>query len=556
MPHKRVVGAESLNQVQDRAPLEVFEYQEVFKRRHFTDAHFLCYYVDGVDWTLRRMNKTILSEIRAVGGDIVTRMLALDYDNPGHTGWTQDKLSAFVDKVVDLQQQGFEPADKWTTFYTTRNGARFVYVFDEPRPVDIAMEHCRGLILEWGLKGVEIDPTCAQWGRCYRLPRVQRDDRRTDTDPFYSLETRPCSIMKWNDLPRVPKDDRSQRYATIQAVDAPQPNTPLELLTVAGKSGKPIQSQWYKGAKRRLIGRGCFEFLFGTETLQPGERDTKILKHLGQAINLLIYKEVEGHGLKDTTPELIYALFYESVMQLEPDEADPDKDWSDVLWDKTCYLWAIEDAKVRGKAEERQEAKLAAMKLSDRIIHQMRKWCDDPNLHDDDKAHTFLGKHAIAISNPDKNYYVLDGSGYYWPVPVPIQHLLNLIKNREMDELIPIAVDKNDGRGMRYVSTQDLITDYGTQINAIEFSMAGAGNYISNMGEPTATLHMKLPTRRTDLPPVFDKEVNTWLQKLGGKHYEKLTKWIGHALAFEDGAICALSIVGLPGVGRSCWSVV
>jgi len=53
------------------------------------------------------------------------------------------------------------------------------------------------------------------------------------------------------------------------------------------------------------------------------------------------------------------------------------------------------------------------------------------------------------------------------------------------------------------------------------------------------------------LKPEFSPDVDCWLRNFFGKHaFEKACKWIAWSLAFEEGPICAMSVVGHPGCGK------
>jgi hypothetical protein len=61
--------------------------------------------------------------------------------------------------------------------------------------------------------------------------------------------------------------------------------------------------------------------------------------------------------------------------------------------------------------------------------------------------------------------------------------------------------------------------------------------------------------RNSSLVPTFNTYVNDWLKHLFGNDFEKGCAWIGNALAFEEGLICALSLEGASAAGKKLLSI-
>src|ERR1035437_8999646 len=125
---------------------------EVFTKQHETDAHFVAYQCRPLE-PFPRLNKPILPLVRGEGGDILLTMLVLDYDNPGHAPWGPGELDDFLGKLEDAAigppgGPGWPVADQWTLLYTTRGGARIVYVLAVPVPVDEGEAIHKGLVAE------------------------------------------------------------------------------------------------------------------------------------------------------------------------------------------------------------------------------------------------------------------------------------------------------------------------------------------------------------------------------------------------------------------------
>ena len=139
-----------------------------------TDAHFVTYVVkDRARWP--RLNKPSLPCIRALGCDVLTTMLVLDYDNPNHEPWKPGQIDQFITKLADMEA-AFPLLGQWTCLYTTAGGAaRFVYVYSEPVEVLTAERKNMGMVAEFKKHGLDVDAAVFDWTRAFRLPYVKRD---------------------------------------------------------------------------------------------------------------------------------------------------------------------------------------------------------------------------------------------------------------------------------------------------------------------------------------------------------------------------------------------
>lgn len=159
---------------------EIVSFAEAFTLEWDFDAHFVTYDVQHPDREVDafpRLKKStnVVDQLRDLGYEVVTTMFGLDYDNPEHEPWTAERLAEFKERVEAASQ--VEPLiDQWTLFYTTRRGARFVYVLKEPVPVGPHSEAMhKSLVRAWAQRGIALDPACSDWTRFFRLPKVMRD---------------------------------------------------------------------------------------------------------------------------------------------------------------------------------------------------------------------------------------------------------------------------------------------------------------------------------------------------------------------------------------------
>jgi hypothetical protein len=82
-----------------------------------------------------------------------------------------------------------------------------------------------------------------------------------------------------------------------------------------------------------------------------------------------------------------------------------------------------------------------------------------------------------------------------------------------------------------------------------------SGGYIQDLNGEKPALVLSTFSRNDTLVPTFDPFVNEWLKNLFGEYYEKGCDWIGNALAFDEGLICALSIEGASASGKKLLTV-
>ena len=119
------------------------------------DAHLTCYFPAGPEglvehsqgWPrINKMVSTVISEMQAHGCDLLTQVFAFDFDLPKHRAWIdqQDVMRVFE----ELERIGAEDQriGEWAYFYTTRGGARIIYILDKPMQVGDAESAHRWMV--------------------------------------------------------------------------------------------------------------------------------------------------------------------------------------------------------------------------------------------------------------------------------------------------------------------------------------------------------------------------------------------------------------------------
>lgn len=537
-PYREVKGANDFYDTTAPA-LKVATFSEAFEERWNTDAHFVTYAPAGVEpgTPYPRCNKASLSAIRSAGYDLIRHSFAVDWDTPGHLPWgEQTDPKEYEQKLIEVCEK-FPLAAEFSCVYLTNNGMRMVYVLDRGIPVDDSESKLRWFLYKLRSHGLKCDELI-DWSRLFRLPRVVRDGKGTESNPFFDIEISKDTRLPVDELGEASKSDRVSVYADIQEFDLPQPEEDdvIRLIEVPS-NGRMKQTDWAKEAKRRLQGRECFDTLFNHVPLaEPGNRNNQIHQYVGQATSLLFQQE-------GTTPEHIYALFLGPVRQMEEDE-----DWLAILWSAVGRLWAKEEAKHRAKEMEKQDEEQQAEEKVGTVIEGMREWCDHPALFgDDSEAEEFSQRHLIATSGA--SFYLIDSDGYYRQQSYNPNTLISGIRTH-IPELIKTFDMKADGSGVREVGFNSIVNRHATVVNDVVIQPGIKRGYIERIDSPEATLVIPGFRLNENLKPEYDEEVDEWLKVLFGSQYEDACRWIAFALAFDEGPICAMSVMGGQGVGK------
>lgn len=560
VPTKRQKGAATLG---DKvSPMSVRPFREAFGEKWTTDAHFSCYEVRQGSQRLPqwpRLKKVVLDQIEEKGGSVALTMLVIDYDSKdnvagetltkkadaeGKVPWDEELIEEFwprVDRAID--EHGLPMPN---VIYTTTNGARFVYVLSEPIDVRIAEDYHRGLVHAFGKAGLIADPTCSDWTRLFRLPFVTRDGKKTWESPFSRMMEQFETFIGKDDIEPVEKPFASSGpTGVVKEITRPAPTreVALRMLEVQMPGNRGVrQSGAFKEAKRRLRGRNCYPCIFDMAPIaRHGSRDSTLTSYVGEAVAML-------YGVDTITPEFVYALFMPSVEQLDPDDGTPD--WLAKLWYLVCYTWAREEARAQAQdAKQRVEVKQKQSQL-DEMLANFRRWCDAPELdQDDNRAKLWMLQHSIAMTR-SRTYHLLTPSGFYTRHGMPKDHLLQGMRQYGLSEFLEVE-EMDKGGEPKLMPMTKILGLYGTQVHEVRGAANWPGSTIQNIGSEDARLVICLYRLREELGAEYNEQVDRWLTKLvGEENVQALRDWIGFALDFQGGPICALSLAGPNGAGK------
>lgn len=546
---KYVEGIDGLN---DLAPALAFlPIQDAFNTRWSSDAHFVCYHPVNSPQPFPRLNKPVLPKMRMLNADIMTNVFAFDYDNPNHAAWDPGLMQQFWNVWHEAVSR-CPMLDQFSLLYTTKAGARLVYLLDSPVPVDIAEGKHRWMVKTFCDAGLPVDHL-SDWTRLFRLPFVVRDNVPTWNTGMHYIPRfyRPdgqLNTIKSLELPMLEPAARGSQYGQIRefAESKPLIEDALALLEERSLSGgKPKMSPFLRAARTRLRGRECYGCLFEHLPLaESGARDTTLHRYVGQATAMLM-------PIAGTTPAHIYALFLSPVQQLEPDQATPD--WTDTLWDHVGRIWVREEAKIQEVQQQQLEQNQNALELIDRVVAGMREWCTHPALFSEDMmiCRDFAMKHMVASCGG--KYFVLRSDGWYHDHQLQPPEVAPMLRALGMDSLVQIRTITD--QGFRSVGLQTILDNHATVVSSIEGVPQYKGGFIRRVDDSTAVMVTPTYRRNEMLDPTFDDDVDMWLQMLFGERYLEGCEWVANALAFEEGPICALSIQGDAGAGKKMLAV-
>lgn len=537
-------GMKSLNDTDDIYAGDCsLNIMEAMDKKWKTDAHFVTYHIPGEE-KIPRLNKSVLSQVRDMGGDIMTQYIVLDFDNPSHAKWNMEFFEQWIN-ILESRDGTF--LSDWFCHYTTRSGSRLIYVLDKPLPVDESEHFSRLMVRQWTQYTNMIDEATSDWTRLFRLPQVLRDDMRSEDGEYFTLEYQDrelklaeARLSFSSNVERIsPEYDRN---VAVKYEDLPDEYEAVSLVETIIE-GRYRQTEWKAKAKRLLKNRESFEYLFGDEDLEEGERDSTLTSYIGQAVSML-------YGNYGTTKKHVFGLFYGKAMELSPDENT--KDWFVVIWDKIQRFWAVEEKKDVDKKVIKAAQELEKSETFDFILERMRGWSGHESLDDGipkERLVSFIKSCLIAKSSTSKHYFVMNSQGGYDPLPVDKDTIIPRIKALGVEHLYDLYTMDSDGNP-KLKTIAKILEDHCTPVREIRMVPGLESGYIQNLNKRAPVLYLPAYRRNPALLGEFNSDVDEWLGMAFGDQKPRMEEWIAHALDFEAGAICALSIVGAPKIGK------
>lgn len=505
--HGRFVeGADDLSdEVPEFAPIPL---SEALATSWPYDAHLSLYTLEGVPaWP--RINKALHGALIASETPLTIGLTACDYDTPGHRPLTDPDKAA----LLAAWERG---APKPNFYYWTTHGARLLFLHQPLPPLEAEALH-RGLVQLYE-PFLPLDPGVWQWNRCHRLPLVVRDGKPTET-PAIRLSSDPL------DLSSVPRPVAPLAQVPVSTLKAPLPELQDAQRLVWDPPGR--LTDWGRKAKTYLKGRmeQALDALFETHPPPiPRPRNSVLMSWIG-------CMTTQTQFIPDTSPEHLFGLLIPSVQQSMLNDG---RDLLAETWKMICYCWAKQH---QSEASDLIGRRIAKETLAGRI---QDAWPTPP-----DPTPEWLQRHLIVTAGRDN--YVLQASGLYSPIPVERQSLYAAVRDSGLaGPQGLVQLQRPTPNGPQDLPETALANHYRTIVQpAIRRQPGPRGGWLDQ-----DTLVIGTYRRREDLEPCFHPDVDQWLRHLFGDRYADGCRWIGLALAFERGPICALSIKGDPGVGK------
>ena len=568
---------DGMNRLEDAAeggkaqPIETYPLAEAFGRSWTTDAHFVIYLTAPFDPRRQffRINKPCLREIRTKEFvDVHAGLIALDWDNPGHSPWDAAKWNAFVEaRASALSSPGPFGQRIRSAFceYSTKNGWRWVWRLRKKIAVDDAEPKIRGIAAEACAAGLEVDRSGSvlNWAQPFRLPKVMRnyardgepaDLRSTENDPFFHVEIHPERELDVDSVASVGivagSGPSSEGWGFAGEGGRPSDDEAKNLLRQL-RNGKWVETPFYKAAKEGLQGRAGWDFLFRDVPfdVSEGERHATVR---GWAMG------ASGYVVRNIpyTPQEFYALFLRAAQEMSEGSR---KDRRDEVW-RFCLGGlqkeeAVVKTELRHKVEVAQEKIEKSIATDDSIAAGVRSWYrglpEDPI-----RARAWIRKRAILKEKRAGRFYVIRSDGTYAAEPVDEGSLIPQIIQQGMAEpegMIPVSKEAKDGT-LRALTVADLsVRDggYVTNVSDVQPRCEVVGSFLENPDDSEAPTLVTLSFRRNPkLAPLFNPDVDLWIRALTGALYDFFCRHVGCFIAWERGGVAAMSFNMVPAAGK------
>lgn len=503
---------------------------EALETHYDSPALFCTYYVDGEE-KLPRMAKQDERLIQSKGGQVFISCLAVDYDRPKIDG----KKDPWEDasEPWDLLAKLSDTEELWpTVFYSTKHGARLIYVLKRaitPHEAGLAYRKLLDRLRELGIEG---DEATKDWTHFFVLPFITKESG----EKFWENDTIFCETFPDYTLnPDVLLSESRTFEPCLEEGEMPSVQTCDKLLWRDG-----VMTPGHKRAKDLLKNNSFAAYLFDGHAcdFEAGQRDSKI--------NLMVWTVVRAlfdrRGMEEIGPSFPYAVMQRGISQMPPDEDEPDKDWTVVLWDKTCRIWeqTVDEAELLTLSDEEVEKQALA------------GWKDQLR-QDGVSVQGLLAKtgiktevelmrrYLILLSKAD--CYLLDETGQYRPRPTASVGLHGAIEGMGLGRLYGL-----EEFGQR-LTEQELKRERGYPVDMVIGKLGQEKARIAGLGTDCVSLLVPTYSLRP-MTPMFIPEVDAWLRAFAGDHYERLADWIGHCQDISK-PICALSLTGPSDVGKT-----
>lgn len=499
--------------------LQVGPWNEVFTARHDFDAHawpYARYFDDELAPPVRA---------RSLGGKVDTEglflchLVFLDYD-------ASDDHAAILERLQRVPEAHY--LYRAAAIYPTRSGMRLVYRLEFPVETHDYPPLVRGMALDLAhLTGLEVDPTTDQWSRCFRLPRVTRDDEKakgpTWDESYYfdPLMSETATIRPDEVTPRthrLPWDSRNR--TTSQAGEK-----------------RPEHEEAIPDSRKRIYNRALRtsrfkDYIFENAKISPGRRDQTLLAMSGEVVKKCF------RAVPESTAEEVFQLLTVVIADFDPD-GEP---WPEKLWRMVRHSWN-EEAK---KEQDRQQQEAADKTQRDLIFAEMEKALPAEEVPNSEPDRTEFFRRHYCLQTPAGAYPVSkDGTFLRFPRKA---HQLPAHFNDELHCLVEGGFRDKNGKPL---GGNEILNRYSTNIDDVQY-MAEKDTWVAlTVQNGKRILKISPFGLRKDLVDraEYDPEVGEWLDSF--REPNRLKRWLASALAIDRGPTAACYLYGPARAGKS-----
>lgn len=500
--------------------------------RHWDNEHALVTYFSPTEETIPRLKKSALKGLREAGAKVLISCLVLDYDlhdDNGKRPWMNpDEAEGVIAEIFQAQV----PVP--TAYYTTKHGLRLIYELEEPMTPEHSEQAYQELLDVFQRAGIEMDQATSDWTRIFFLPYIEKGGEKLwDLDYIFHQETG----IKLDGSKLVISSVLPVQGLTLDG-DQPEAQGSDALLHTRSAQGQQVMTAFMKQAKT-LLGNGSdAPWLFENQSVpfDRGCRNDGIWKLIGR-VTVRLWGKIDG-----LTPEHVYALLRPGVAQLPMEGGDADP--CAVLWEQTQRTW-------ESKHEETEVKRVTFEEAQSKMVDGFRDQCRRSGKVLEDLAFAVgdtevdYTRRRLIVSTGTKGIYLMQVDGTYFPFPISQSGMVGRIQDMGLAQIYDI-----NGMDGQLRPEAELFRLRGISVSHAKGELGLSSPELRDIGKDT--MHMALPLHylRVDLKPLFVPEVDKMLRLFAGENYERLADWISHALDVTK-PICALSISGAPGAGKS-----
>lgn len=493
-----------------------------------TDAHAAGYTLGttgGEDWT-PRMNK---DAVRVPAVQAALRMCVgfIDLDRPntpgasGHPPWPDTPRGTSDAHAAVTTLAALFPR---CAVFSTRAGARLVYVLPEPCTVAAYIPYARAVLTQVqavvaasGL-ALDVDTTTTQWTRVFRMPKVLRDGVRTSDAPYFAMRV-PA------DLGPLPASFVNPAAAYVQpgvSVHEADPFADVERPALGDALSAEDWDALTEALGERLAARGYTGLLgklrAGRTFYAPGTRNSATYRAVAALLDAGRSVPLDADGQEFALPpDAVYSMFEASTRATTGHTAPADA--LDELWDIVSRLCTA-SAYVEAGAEDTTNARLPQKMVP----------LDVPSEDGTKEV-------PLIVYTSGKGRYLWTGTRYSPP-----------FSDSDSFRATFAHYWGNVYRGGASGPVFKLLSDYGTPVDDVVLDLGATAPKVEKT--PMGTSLVLPMARRTDILPEYDADVAEWLTHLAGDDLEGVLDWLYWYPHLREN-VCALFLCGAPSTGKS-----